>query len=92
MRASGYQKELLGGQEVDGLEGGNEDWNPYDYCQHPGMVPRKNFEMKPDNRIITLYKKQIWVDFIFIRFILIAGNVFLILGTFVNMTPFQLFI
>jgi hypothetical protein len=32
MRASGYQKELLGGQEADGFEGGNEDWNPYEFC------------------------------------------------------------
>jgi hypothetical protein len=32
MRASGYQKELLGGAVADDFEGGNEDWNPYDFC------------------------------------------------------------
>jgi hypothetical protein len=56
MRASGYSKELLGGQQDEILEGGDEDWNPYDFCQHPAMVPRKGFEMLPDNRIINLYK------------------------------------
>jgi hypothetical protein len=56
------------------------------------MVPRKSFEMLPDNRILNLYKKQVAIDFIFIRLILIAGNCFLILTIFINQTPFQLFI
>jgi hypothetical protein len=56
------------------------------------MVPRKSFEMKPDNRILNLYKKQVAIDFIFIRLILIGGNSFLILTNFINQSPFQLFI
>ena len=32
MSITGYKKELLGGQEADDFEGGNEDWNPYDFC------------------------------------------------------------
>jgi hypothetical protein len=32
MRASGYQKELIGGgEEADDFEGGDKDWNPYDF-------------------------------------------------------------
>ena len=56
------------------------------------MVPRKFVDMKPDNRILNLYKRQVVIDFIFIRLILIGGNSFLILSTFINQSPFQLFI
>jgi hypothetical protein len=84
MRAAGYCKELIGGEGAENFEGGAEDWNPYDYCQHPAMVPRKTFEMLPDNRVLNLYKKQLRVDFIGIRLVTIAGNTFLILSTFIK--------
>jgi len=78
----------MGGEDDAMLEGGQEvdQWNPYDFCQHPASVPRpsKKEQMVPDNRIFDLFKKQIVVDFIFIRLILIGGNTFLILTQFIN--------
>ena len=95
MRKGGFNKahlekeqNIMGGEDDAMLEGGQEveQWAPYDFCQHPASVPRpsKKELMVPDNRIFDLFKKQIVVDFIFIRLILIGGNTFLILTQFIN--------
>ena len=75
MRASGYVKELIGGAGAEEFEGGDQDWVPYDFCQHPAMVPRKKVDMLPDNRIFNLYKKQIVIDFLSISLFLIQETV-----------------
>ena len=58
-----------------------------DYVQSP-LYDDGNFI--PDLRIFTLFEKQIKIDFIFIRLVLIAGNCLLLFTDYIYQEPFQL--
>jgi len=41
-----------------------------------------------DLRIFKMFKTQIAIDFLFIRFVLIGGNLFLLLTDYINNPPY----
>ena len=72
----------LGGDDSDQMEGGIQEklaasaeaFNPLDYVQSP--IAKGN--PIPDLRIYNMFKKQIMVDFLLVRTVLILGNFLLI--------------
>lgn len=68
------------------------DLNPFHYVQHPRLYPRRDHEKVPDTRVWEVYKKQVKVDLLGIRIILIIGNIVLIAVKFAAASPNQLFI
>ena len=73
-------------QYEGGLFGNKKPFNPYKFVQSP----LADGHTKKDLRIFTMFKTQVKVDFIFIRLVLIAGNLFLLIHTYIFMKPFQL--
>ena len=54
------------------------EWHPYFDVQHPHMTPRKTWDMIPDNRVISTFRKQIVFDYI-MRLVLIGGGAYILL-------------
>lgn len=70
---AGDDDHFEGGRTERPLMAGR-DFNPLDYVQSPLATG----EPTPDMRVYNLFKKQITIDFIFIRGIMIVGNIVLI--------------
>ena len=70
------------------FEGGENRFNPMDYVQSPlaDGLPIK------DTRIYNMFKKQMKIDFIFIRFVLLGGNLYLLATDYINQPINQLVI
>lgn len=52
--------------------------------QHYNIHPRKPEEMIPDTRVFEMYKKQVRIDLVGIRPILIFGNAYLIYAELID--------
>ena len=66
------------------MEGGQavvkQNFDPFMYVQSPFA----HGDPVPDARIKAMFKKQMKIDFIFIRFVMLAGNFFLLITDLLN--------
>lgn len=85
------KKDGDGGAFEGGMFEGVGKFNPFEFVQVPMDADQGvQGELEKDLRVEKLFKKQITIDFLFIRLILLAGNGFLLATDFINRPPFQL--
>lgn len=90
----GGEPEALEDEDMQ-VEGGLSDRgevNPFTFLQHYMISPRKPDEFIPDNRQFELYRKQVKIDCILIRPVLIIGNIIIIATYLIKLAANQLLI
>ena len=60
--------------------------------QHYAIHPRKEEEQVPDRRVFSLFRKQVWIDCLLVRPVLIFGNAFLLYSELLGQERSQLLI
>jgi hypothetical protein len=60
--------------------------------QHHNIYPRKDKEKIPDSRIFDLFKKQVKIDCLYLRTVLIGGNAYIIFSDLIGRAQNQLLI